>query len=161
MRSACRTPQHIKPDDYYRGSLVFVPSLDLDVAHAHLAERAYERRGKAGVGDERYVEVDGGAAYHVAVAQFAFLQRARDIDHHIDLAVVYELQCVGELAFLTWLAHPCRWDAVVLEELVSAGRGIELVTLAVEHHRRLEHVGLLSRRAARQQYAALGDAQSD
>ena len=139
-------------------SLVLVPALDGDVVLAHLAEGADERGGQSRVGDERDVEVDGGAADLVAVAQLALLKRAGDVDHHVDLPLVDELQGVGELALLAGLAHAGRGDAVVLKEFVGAGGGIELVALAVQHHGGFKHVGLLPRRAARQQDAVLGDA---
>ena len=54
----------------YPLSLIFLPALDLYVVKTYLAERFYERTGKARVGYKRDVMVNGGTPYAVAIAQF-------------------------------------------------------------------------------------------
>ena len=64
--------QHFLKRIYFQScALIFLPRLDVELLHAEGAEGVDEGGGEAGVGDERDVEVDGGAAYLVAVGQLA------------------------------------------------------------------------------------------
>lgn len=67
----CEIPDLVGDDVYVRlyAILVLVPALDLDVVDGHCAEGTDEGGGQTCVGDKRNVEVDGSAAYIVAVGE--------------------------------------------------------------------------------------------
>lgn len=68
--------------------LILRPAFDCDALYRHVAESADEGAGKATVRDERDIEVDGGAAYLVAIGQLTGRKVLRDVDDHINLMVV-------------------------------------------------------------------------
>ena len=65
---------------------VFPPAFDLQLLGAEQAERVDEGAGKAGVGDERDVVVDGIASDGVVVEQLGLGVVLGDVDHQVDHA---------------------------------------------------------------------------
>ena len=112
-------------------------------------------RCQSGVGQQWHVEVDGGAAYLVAVAQLLACQVFRDVDHNVDFFVVEHLECLRCLPDFARPVHAdCRY-VVVDEILICTAGGVDFVAHFVECGCCIEHVGFLLGRTCAEQHRAL------
>ena len=67
--------------------LILIPRFYFQVFYADLADGVDVGARKAGVGDERNVEVDGGATDLVSVFKFPCGVVFGDVDHKVDLMI--------------------------------------------------------------------------
>ena len=72
--------------------LVLAPGLDVDFVEADSAEGVDEGGGQSAVGDKGHVEVDGGAAYLIAVGQLAYGKVLGYVDHEVDFVAVEHVE---------------------------------------------------------------------
>lgn len=139
---------------------VFVPALDVDGVEGHLAEGADEGRRQAGVGQQRYVEVHGGAAYAVAVAQFLGGEVLGYVDDHVDLVPVEQVEDGGTPLF-AWPVGADGGDAVLAQEAAGALGGVDGEAVGGEHASGLEQLHLMADGARAHQHGVPGDGVSD
>ena len=111
--------------------IVFLPALDLDVFELEGTERLDESLGKAGIGDQWDIVVDSVTTDVIAIGQLALGLVLRDVDDEIELMLSHEVDDVV-FAILVWPAHRSTLYAIVLEELGSTCRSIDVVAVLHE-----------------------------
>ena len=137
---------HINP--FLKRQSILLPRADVDVIERHGAESADEGRGQTTVGDEGHVQVDGSTANLVAVGELVGGEVLGDVDHHVDLVAMEQVEGGGQCLPYSLLGFAGPENAGVLDAVfgeVSGGSsgGEELVAMGSKYAGGIKHLGLL------------------
>ena len=113
-------------------------------------------RGQAGIGEQRDVKINGRAAYLVAVAKLGVGKVFGDVDHHVHLMVVQQLDGLGLHVGLRRPVDTYGRDAVVIEIGMCAAGGIDGIPAVGQLMGGVKKVGLLLGRSGRHEHCLGG-----
>ena len=102
------------------------------------------------VGDQRNIQVDGGATDLVTVADLAFGEVLRNVHHHVNLFLVQHIQCL-RMSLLVRPVYQCIFNTVFCEEAAGSSGSIQVVTVLLQLAGRIEHACLLLGTSGREQ----------
>lgn len=108
--------------------LIFLPGLDGDIVDGEITESMYEGIGKACVGDEGDIEINGGAAYCIAVVEFERGEVTGDVDDKVYFFAVEEVEGLWRVGFTRPVDEKGR-NMVFCQEAVCTGCGKKVVSL--------------------------------
>lgn len=112
-------------------SIVFLPTLDLDVFKSEGSEGFNEGFCQTHIGHQGDVVVDGAATNAITIGQFALGVVLGNVDNQVEFVVSNHLHDIV-VAFLIGPVDGSGFHTILIEELGCAWCGIYLVTLLDE-----------------------------